>query len=390
MPIATARSLRGSTAAILAVAVTGATLASVLTVRPLSLRQQPFPDAAEYADAARQLAAGNGYVTYVHRNEPHPPRYPPGFSLALAPFAALGGPYPSNVQLGPKVFAALYVLAVVGVTWSIGGPLAAALAAALVGASPFARQAASYVMSDGFAAALTVISVGLVHARAPASAPFSGALSGLLVVVRLSALLNLAALLIALAGRRRVLAAGCALPPLLALGLFQWQTFGSPFKTGYDYWLPGATTFDWSFAVNTAVRADGLSTLPDVFRGGLIQSLCGCRVGVPEAPLPNLLFYPAVLLGLFWAVTPPLATVPGLLYVWSHRRQAAPRFVLWLTILYLGFYAVYFYQAARFLVAPATVLGMYSAVAIAGRVEARLGKGLATRRTPSTAALGSQ
>ncbi len=61
-------------------------LALTTVARPLD--QQPFPDSHEYADAARHLAAGDGYVTTVHGDGPRPPRYPPGFSLALVPFAA--------------------------------------------------------------------------------------------------------------------------------------------------------------------------------------------------------------------------------------------------------------------------------------------------------------
>jgi hypothetical protein len=101
---------------------TGLTLLQVMDTRSRPMSGQPFPDAAEYADAARQLTALNGFVTYVHDDTPRPPRYPPGFSLALTPFVALGGEPPSGAQLGAKVFAACYVLAAVLAAWSLGGP----------------------------------------------------------------------------------------------------------------------------------------------------------------------------------------------------------------------------------------------------------------------------
>src|SRR5919202_1466323 len=64
-----------------------------------------------------------------------PPRYPPGFSAALAPFA-LVGTYPANVQLGSKLYATLYLVATLAAGWIVGGPLAAAVGVALVGSSP--------------------------------------------------------------------------------------------------------------------------------------------------------------------------------------------------------------------------------------------------------------
>ena len=41
------------------------------------MAQQPLPDSFEYADAARHLAAGEGYTTTVHDDRAQPPRYPP-------------------------------------------------------------------------------------------------------------------------------------------------------------------------------------------------------------------------------------------------------------------------------------------------------------------------
>ena len=48
-----------------------------------------------------EVAAGEGYVTTVHDNLPQPPRYPPGFSSVLVPFAAFGGSYTKICQHAP-------------------------------------------------------------------------------------------------------------------------------------------------------------------------------------------------------------------------------------------------------------------------------------------------
>jgi hypothetical protein len=353
-----------------AVVATVSALGPVVLAEPHPLHRQPSPDAREYADAARQLASGNGYVTFVHRGEPHPPRYPPGFSLALTPFAAFGGPYPSGVQLGSKLFSALYVLAAIVAAWSVGGPLAAAATAVLVGTSPFAAQSATMVMSDAFVAALTVAVVGLLHRPSPTRAAVAGGLAGALVTARLSAVVAVGALLGCLPNRQRLRVVAFALPPLLALGVFHWLTFGSPLRTGYNYWLPEVKTFDWSYAVGIAPLRNGSGVLGDSLDGALMRWACPCRRADPMTPsLPKMAFYLSVLLGLYWVFAPPLSTLPGFVYVWKRRREPAPGFALWLILGSLAFHALYISQGARFMAAPATMLAIYSGVWVAERLQ---------------------
>ena len=83
----------------------------------------------------------------------------------------------------------------------------------------------------------------------------------------------------------------------------------------------------------------------------------------------HLVFYPAVLLGLFWIYAPPLATLPGLWFAWTHRREPASSYALWLTLLTLVVFCAFGFQGARFVAAPATALTILSAVASAGWLE---------------------
>jgi hypothetical protein len=344
---------------------------SVLSVAPRPLAEQPFPDAQETADATRQLVSGNGYVTYVQGDERHPPRYPPGFSIALAPFAAVSGDYPSNVQRGATFYAALYVLIAAVSAWTLKGPAAAALVAVLVGMSPFAKVEAALIMSDGFAAALTVLFIPLLLHLTPKRISLAGALAGALVAIRLPMLVNLVALLIVLpwALRKRLLL--FAAPPLAALGLFNWLTFGSPLRTGYDYWLPGFKTFGLSFALTSPMQGDGPYVVADALGGLLLRWVCPCLDGGPQAAMSNLTFYPSVLLGLFWIFVPPLIPIIGIIYCWERRRAAAVRFTIWLTALSLLLFTFYFYQGARFMAAPATLLAVFASAQLAGWVETR-------------------
>ena len=347
----------------------------ILAVQPRPLSEQPFPDAPEYADAAWQIAHGNGYVTYVldynvHDIKPRPPRYPPGFSLALAPFALVGD-YPSNVQTGAKFFDALYLLITVISAWSVGGPLAATLSAAFIGTSPFVQAYATLVMSDAFATGLTVLSFWLILRPSTRRVTLAGVLSGVLVAVRLSSILNIVALFLALTKFRKQLLLS-ALPGIGALGLFQWATFGNPLKTGYDYWLPGLRNFDWMYAIVSVPLREGPWIIADALKGQLMQWVCPCPVGGPEAALPNIPFYLAVVLGFFWLFTPPFTPLLGMGYVWKHHKEAAPGFTLWLTILSFGFYAFYVDEGSRFMAAPVTLLGVYAAIVVAHWIEGKV------------------
>ncbi len=348
-------------------------ISSVLAVEPRPLAEQPFPDAQETADATRQLVNGNGYVTYVHHNERHPPRYPPGFSIALLPFAFFSKNYPSNIETGAKVFAALYVLAAIIAAWSIGGALAAALVAVFINVSPFARAEASLIMSDAFAAGITVLFIALLQRLSPARVAWLGALAGALVIVRLPMIVNLAALLIALPTMYRKRFVLCATPFLAALGFYNWSTFGSPLRTGYSYWLPTLKSFALDYATaRPPANGEGPWVVADVLQGGLMQWVCPCPIGGAQSALPNVLFYPSILLGLFWTYAPPLITLFGLIYIWTHRREPTAGFTLWLTLFSLALFTFYFYQGTRFMAAPATLLVVFTSVSVAEWINQRI------------------
>lgn len=359
----------GRVATALDASVIAIVLLSVLLVAPRPLAEQPFPDAQEVADATRQLVSGNGYATYVHGNERHPPRYPPGFSLALAPFAVIRDDYPSNVQRGATFYAALYVLIAVSAAWSLKGPAAGALAAILIGMSPFAKVEASLIMSDGFAAGMTVLFIALLQHPTPKRISVAGALAGALVAIRLPMVLNLIALLIVLPWALRKWLLLFSAPPLTAVGLFNWLTFGSPFRTGYDYWLPGLKHFSLSFALASPIQGDGPWVVADALGGLLLSWICPCPDGGPQAGMSNLSYYPSVLLGLFWIYVPPLLPVIGLLYGWEHRRALAVRFTFWLTALSLLLFTFYFYQGARFMAGPVTLLAVFASAKLAEWIE---------------------
>jgi 4-amino-4-deoxy-L-arabinose transferase-like glycosyltransferase len=337
--------------------------------RPLA--QQPGPDADEYADSARSLAHDKGFYTYLYKGSRQPPRYPPGYPMALAPFAAIGS-YPRDVQRGAKFWAILYVLVAIVAAWVLGGPAAGVLTALFVSVSPFARDAAGLVMSDVFVAGMTIMILPLLGRPATRTgARLAGLATGLATLARLTAGINLIALLAAWPRRFYKPVLLFALPLLIGLALLQWAMFGSPLKTGYSYWGVSGHFFSLSYATSDSVVREGPWIFPDRLNGELLNWVCPCQLGGPQASLPNLTFYPLLLAGLFWVFSPPVVPLLGLVYAWRRRREPVGRYALVVTALSLLVFEFYFYQGTRFMAGPAAVLTVLASVWLAelgGRV----------------------
>lgn len=337
--------------------------------RSMPFAEHPEPDAQETMDAARQMFEGNGYVTFYHENKAQPPRYPPSFSIALLPFASFGE-YPTNIMFGAKFFALLYLAMAIFAAWMLGGRMAAILAAIFVGVSPFAEHYARIVMSETFTASLILLTVVLLHKPSFKKIIFAGAIVGFLITVRLQLIICLPALLLALPTmRQRVWAALSAAPFLLANGIFNRQTFGSFFKSGYDYWFPQLKMFAVEFAFRAYPQGDGPWIIPDLLRGWLMVWICPCEKGGTLAALPNIIFYPLVLLGVFWIFAPPFVPLYGLWSAWKSRREPAAKFALWLSGFSILLFTFYFYQAARFMAATSTLLLLFAAVKLGKKLQ---------------------
>ena len=356
----------------LAAFVCAAVLFNVERAPEQPLAQQPFPDAAEYADSAHSLAHDKGFYTYVHSGSRQPPRYPPGYPVALAPFAAIGA-YPHDVQRGAKFWAMMYVLVAVFAAWTLGGPFAGLITALLIGFSPFAKDSAGLVLSDAFVATLTVLMLPLLKAITRSGARLGGTATGLATLARVTAGINLVALLVVLPRRSYKSVLVFAAPALIGLGILQWIMFGSPLTTGYSYWDVSGHFFSLSYVTSNTVIREGSFIFPDRLNGQLLNWVCPCQVGGPQDSLPNLTFYPFLLTGAFWVFSPPVVPVLGLVYAWRRRRDAIGRYTLIVTALTLLLFEIYYYQGTRFMAGPATLLIVMASVWLA-ELAGKLGR----------------
>ena len=381
------RPLGAVVASAVALLLTAWALVPVVSVDKKPLSRQPKPDALEYADAAWQLAHGRGYVMFYNEKRQRygkvalPPRYPFGTSAALAPFAIGSSHYPGGIPTGSVVISALYVVACVAAAWRIGGPVAAAFAALLVGLSPFAKTSASLVLSDALGALLMVLMLIAFTSRRLAAAAFAGLLAGAAVCVRLLSVFVLPAVAAATRGRPRLVAGVAAIPPIALLAIYQWHTFGLPWRTGYGYWVTGQKLFSISSVYVTHAMfsaasvfgrtpSEGPFVYPDRTHGALFNWICPCLVGRqpmlvnggPMTKLANAAFYPSVLLSLFWVFAPPFTGAFGIWEMIRQRRSPAAIFGLVTLVLNLAIVLPYYLRAARFVAGPASIVLVYSAV----------------------------
>lgn len=364
-------------AAVLAVGLTVWALIPVMTSPAKPLFEQPGPDSIEYADGAWQLGHGHAYVTFYNERTKRfgtralRPRYPFGTSLVLAPFAAVLNTFPHSLQIGSQVISALYVIVMVAAAWAVGDSIAAALVAVMLAISPFPRESAAYILSDALGALLAVAILFVLGAgRGNRSAAVAGLLAGMMVCVRLLGIASIPAVLLAVSGRRRWWALAGAIPFSAALGIYQWNYFGSPFRSGYSYYRPQLREFGWSYILGHTAR-EGPFIYADRGVNGLLGGICPCGAGGAMRELPNLAFYPSLLAGLFWVFAPPLMGLVGFVAMLIRRSTAAARYAIVLVLLNAGLLIVYWYAAARFVAPAASVLTVYAGVGIS-RVLHRL------------------
>jgi hypothetical protein len=378
---------------------------------------RPRPDALEYAAAAQAIAAEGRYYLQVGPYRVRP-RYPPGWPLVLAGAVRLGVPG-DRLWMVSGIFGAglacLLALAAAGAVWrrrgADGGRAGAGvLAAGLVAGAGWALAPAAVAVGRvalgdepaAFAAALFLIGTvmaatarpGRAACRRPpaegvaapatsaartASAPaaasaVSGLSLGALAAMRPASALLFAPAALVFAGYvwrvhggrellRRALpwACGAAVAPLLVAGLL-WRSQLRPWEwSGYGFWAPrwyadAGTTFKLRYA---------LRGNDDFTRGS------------GDRPIPNLRFYTQVLLGwpglapdsylgLGW---PALGWLSGSLLAWRGRRHPAVAAGMLAAAVVLAahliFYSLYFFPAARFLLAP-MALPLVAAAVVCG------------------------
>jgi len=346
----------------------------------------PRPDAIEYEESARNLAAGRGYVLELAGSR-WTPRYPPGFPALLAASTPMAGTEPGFGTWVVQAAGLASVLAAWLLASRAAGPWAGVAASLVVAVSRLHVGWSRLVMSDvpssaacGLVAAWFLVALDRPPRRLAMLA--LGAVAGALALLRPTnlllavallstlAVLALHSLLVAaspraasmrraepaaerwggeasasLATRAAWLAAGVALG-LAPLALYQWSRFGSPLASGYDPHLARVVPFSPEFALS--------------------------RPGA-RGTEPNLPYYLRTLAGLGWGTLYawPIGVLVAL-GAWAGLRSEGPaaRSLVVLAVCFvfatLALHVPFFWQWDRFLL---PLLPLLAAVAALGVVS---------------------
>lgn len=218
----------------------------------------PEPDAAEYFAMMSSIHGGKGPVIWI-AGEALPSRYPHGYSALAAPLMSLLPPERSILApfIANKCWGAATLVVVFMFFAMRGDALRGGIAALLVASLPAFMAFSRGSMSEAAGAFLVVASflaMSLAFSGRASAYFIAAALLGLSLSIRISLVYFIPLLAAPLAcsalgpWRRRValVALGGATAGICAspVALANYVNFGSPLKTGYEFWLVGAGASD--------------------------------------------------------------------------------------------------------------------------------------------------
>ena len=348
------------------------------------LAEQPFPDAISYTREAVAISEGNGFkVNFDERLGPSgidmggesyfSTRYPPGFPVALALFALMGGE--GGVQWGSRFVVVLLAIAVAVLAFAIGGALASCLASVFVAISPFATEASSLVLSDAFGALLTLLALGSIIVfkkmkdrgkSGDAILLCLGAICGFAIFSRIALVILLIGAMIVFPTRKslRLVLLGAS-PFLILLAGYQWVEFGAPWRTGYSLFVQGINEFSLAYPLRQNLFGERGFIFSDRLGGSLMRWTCPCDEFGPMGKAPSALFYPAVGIGLYWVFFPPFVGLVAIASLFWKRHESSAKFATVIIFLNLLMTTFYFYQGARLFAPAAYLLLLFGSLGLA-------------------------
>ncbi len=302
-------------AVILAIVLGGALMLMAQSGFKRAVELMPWPDGLEYAAAAVNLDQGAGAVLHFGGYS-YPSRYTQGYPLILAAAFPLLGHDVANLGYATVALAMLAIVALYVLTLELFGRPAAAVASALLAASPVFITYSTLVMSDVPALAVTILAaLAMLRATRAAEARSAsdtavaywaifGFLAGFSVMIRptnATIVIGAAAALFAAppiaSGSRRTRASLAAFAvgfaPMLA-----WQArenvahLGSAFASGYAWWVPEvygtfSRTFNAAYLLGPTMPRNPSGNLP-VY----LLALCGLDGFSNGAGAPHFYLYP--------------------------------------------------------------------------------------------------
>jgi hypothetical protein len=316
------------------------------------------PDSQEYSIGAYRMMNEGRYSLRINSAE-YPPRYPPWFSLIIAPFYIMPGSDPGNSIWPVYFFAIAGVVAAFFAGKAISGTVGGVLSSGLIMLLPLYRHFSQEVMTDVPTAALYLIGLVLYLRIAVCRSPrlslfvLAGIVSGLAYGIRSSSLtLLLPFVIIALREMNYSLIrlVTAAVPSMLVTIATMWYNavrFGTPWRNGYKFWCPvpydfPKLTFSLDYLRENVLQMNHAG----VFTYGCALIIAG-----------SLVFFLRRRWNDVELVKSQNHYVPGL------------RFLLLTMVPILVFYSVYFFNATRFYLPVVAVLASLVGSFLGGIVQ---------------------
>ena len=339
--------------------VASVTLLLVFTYPYTASNFDIVPDSFEYAFGGLKLSQAEPYALLLE-NTYHPPRYAPWFSLlALAPVYKLFGPELGNAIIPVTLFSVIGSALSFCLGYRFFGIFGGIFAAALLVIIPEYRYYSSNVLTDIPAAVLylnLLIGAVLIFEKKDKASSICVALGlciGFAVAFRIVNLLLLApvtlALLIKCSSKSLVKILGLVLPALLALLatlIYNFQTFDSPFRTGYHYWT--AVPYDYLNLLLSPKYV--LNNLNQITFGTLLVPVVLITISVP-------------------IINHGFERELGRKFIDKNDFKKILTILLFLSIPLLIFYVFYFYTSSRFYLPIFVVFASFSGAVFGGLID---------------------
>lgn len=326
----------------------------------------PDPDATEYAMVGLNVLHGHG-LTFTVNGVDYPSRYPFGFPLILSAFYLISGQFVGHAIFVVCLSAIGTVVIVYLLMRKIASPVAAFVAGATVLSSVLFRNWSQSVLSDHTSVLLfCLLSFCTYYLLAKRKfhvvlAIWYVAVCTFLIWIRFIDIVvvfaNMALLGYAIWRKYIAVKYTIAIGAAIAMGLiptfiYNYLTFGSLMGTGYSYWVPA-------------------------FFKNIHDALAFKYFRYAHAPTgylfePNYRFYARELIGrgtYFPAFVLVLALVGALTFLVRFRRYSVAKrmtltFVALGWCLYMGTYALYFWQADRFLIPAVPMISIFVGICV--------------------------
>ncbi|TKJ32099.1 hypothetical protein CEE39_06240 [bacterium (candidate division B38) B3_B38] len=335
-------------------------------IEPTSLADlKPYSDAFQYSLSANNLYHHHIYGLKIF-GQFYSPKYPYGYPLLIIPFYAIFGSQPYNAVYCSLFFSLLSIVFAYLIGKELGNRFTGLIAALFVSLCPTHISFSKFVMTETSSTFLAIFICWLLLKATHLNLRkqnfllllFLGLITGFSVSVHLTNFLFIPPVLISLllggksnpsliVKKETIVFLGIILA-LIPLLLYQYYTFGSPLRTGYEVWNPELYGKFKSFSFKFVTHPHH-----DYKRGNFIAFLF-TYTGL-ENP-----FYPACMVPLI---------IGGFLFILSQRR-AHNKQMIFLTFsslvvfLQFVFFSFYAWQGGRHLLQGIPLLMILAAYGI--------------------------